>query len=88
MSSLSSAIHLQSLGLVKHFFATQIKTNMQQNLSVVTLLAPTLGYDVATQIVHEANNNNISLGQAAQKLGLYGCDEFDALLSEYFKKNN
>ena len=63
----------------------QIKTNMQQNLSVVTLLAPTLGYDVATQIVHEANNNNISLGQAAQKLGLYSCDEFDALLSEYFK---
>lgn len=63
----------------------QIKTNMQQNLSVVTLLAPTLGYDVATQIVHEANNNNTSLAQAAQKLGLYSCDEFDALLSEHLK---
>lgn len=61
----------------------QIKTNMQQNLSIITVLAPTLGYDVATQIVHEANNNNTSLAQAAQTLGLYSCEEFDALLTTH-----
>lgn len=61
----------------------QIKTNMQQNLSVVTLLAPTLGYDVATQIVHQAHNNNTSLAQAAQTLGLYSCEEFNAMLTAH-----
>lgn len=66
----------------------QINTNMQQNLSVVTLLAPTLGYDVATQIVHVANDNNLSLAQAAEKLNLYSISEFDELLSKYLQKKN
>lgn len=60
----------------------QIDSNMSQNLSVITILAPTLGYDVATKIVHEANNKNISLAHAAQLLGLYTSAEFEALLEE------
>ena len=61
---------------------------MQQNLSVVTLLAPTLGYDVATQIVHEANDNNLSLAQAAEKLNLYSTSEFEILISESLQHKN
>ncbi|GHE81830.1 class II fumarate hydratase [Thalassotalea profundi] len=67
---------------------TQINTNMQQNLSVVTLLAPTLGYDVATQIVHVANDNNLSLAQAAEKLNLYSITEFEVLLSQSLHNKN
>lgn len=60
----------------------QIKTNMSQNLSVITLLAPTLGYDVTAKIVHEANIQKVSLAQAAETLGLYTSAEFEALLNE------
>ena len=58
----------------------QIKTNMARNLSVITVLAPQLGYDVAAEIVHEAVQMNLSLGQAAECLGLYSCEEFEVLL--------
>ena len=63
----------------------QISINMKRNLSVITLLAPTLGYDVSAQIVHEAHSKNISLAQASQLLGLYTTKEFEALLSEKLK---
>ena len=61
---------------------TQIKTNMARNLSAITVLAPQLGYDVAAKIVHHAVQMNVSLGQAAEHLGLYSCAEFEALLQE------
>ncbi|XQW84527.1 class II fumarate hydratase [Thalassotalea piscium] len=67
---------------------TQINTNMKQNLSVITLLAPTLGYDVATDIVKKAHQSNISLAQAAQALGLYSLSEFEKLLSNFLHKKN
>jgi len=61
---------------------TQIKSNMARNLSAITVLAPLLGYDVAVKIVHEALQRNVSLGQAAEFLGLYSCADFEALLQE------
>jgi len=64
----------------------QINTNMTQNLSVITLLAPTLGYDVATQIVKEAHSKKVSLAQAAESLGLYTSAEFTALLDEQLQR--
>jgi fumarate hydratase class II len=63
----------------------QVSTNMTRNLSVITLLAPTLGYDVSTQIVHAANSKNISLAQAAELLGLYTSNEFETLLNDTLK---
>lgn len=60
----------------------QIKTNMTRNLSAITVLAPLLGYDVAAKIVHQALQMNLSLGQAAEHLGLYSCAEFEALLQD------
>jgi len=60
----------------------QIKRNMARNLSAITVLAPQLGYDVAAKIVHKAVQMNLSLGQAAERLGLYSCAEFEALLQD------
>jgi len=64
---------------------TQINKNMQRNLSAITILAPKLGYDVAAKIVHKADQMDISLGQAAEDLGLYSAADFDALLNNELK---
>jgi fumarate hydratase class II len=61
---------------------TQIKNNMARNLSAITVLAPQLGYDIAAKIVHQAVHMNLSLGEAAEHLGLYSRAEFDVLLQE------
>ncbi|XPF95015.1 class II fumarate hydratase [Colwellia sp. RE-S-Sl-9] len=61
---------------------SQIDINMEQNLSVITLLTPKLGYDISSKIVHKAHHNNISLGEAAESLSLYTADEFDVLLKQ------
>ena len=60
----------------------QIKNNMQNNLSAITLLTDKLGYDVAARIVNEAMTQDTSLAQAAESLGLYSEDKFTALLDE------
>ncbi|TKB44706.1 class II fumarate hydratase [Thalassotalea mangrovi] len=60
----------------------QMQRNMQQNLSVITLLAEQLGYDTATQIVRKAQQDNTSLAVAAKVLGLYSEAEFEQLIAE------
>ena len=59
-----------------------IQDNMSRNLSAITLLAPKLGYDLASKIVHEAYHQHISLSQAAENLGAYQSSEFESLLHE------
>ncbi len=61
---------------------TQIKSNMGRNLSVITLLAPQIGYDVAAKIVKQALRMDSSLAEAAEHLGLYSSTEFEVLLQE------
>jgi len=61
---------------------SQAKTNMRNNLSVITLLAPTIGYDVATQIARTADEENLSLAQAAESLKLYSREQIESLLDE------
>ena len=65
----------------------QIDSNMRNNLSVITLLAPTLGYDVAAQIAHTADQQNVSLALAAKFLGLYEQEEFEYLLQKQLNAN-
>lgn len=64
----------------------QIQTNMERNLSAITLLAPTLGYEVAANIAHQAHRMNVSLGEAAANLGVCGQKEFDTLLLQQLNK--
>ncbi|WP_444993840.1 class II fumarate hydratase [Aliikangiella sp. IMCC44359] len=65
---------------------TQIDANMRNNLSVITLLAPQLGYDVASKIVKQAAEKSISLATAAETLGLYSVAEFNQLLDEHLNR--
>jgi fumarate hydratase class II len=61
----------------------RIQANVQNNLSVITLLAPSIGYDVAAKIAQTAHKKQISLGGAAEALGLYSKREFESLLAEH-----
>lgn len=63
----------------------QINENMRKNLSVITLLTPVLGYEVAARIARTAETENISLGQAAEALALYSQRQFEALLQQQLK---
>lgn len=65
----------------------QIDSNMRNNLSVITLLAPTLGYDVAAQIAYTADQQNVSLVVAAESLGLYEQEKFESLLQKQLNAN-
>ncbi|MCL6417263.1 class II fumarate hydratase [Aestuariirhabdus sp. Z084] len=63
----------------------QVDVNMRNNLSVITLLAPKIGYDVASTIVHRADKNNETLAQAAEALHLFSQAEFKCLIDEQLK---
>jgi fumarate hydratase class II len=65
---------------------SQIEQHMADNLSVITLLAPQLGYDVASAIVHQAHQDNSSLAVAAEVLGYYTQVAFDALMRDVLDK--
>jgi len=65
----------------------QIDSNMRNNLSVITLLAPILGYDVAAQIAYKADQQNVSLTIAAESLGLYDQEKFESLLQKQLNAN-
>lgn len=61
----------------------RIQQNVKNNLAVITLLAPTIGYDVAAKIASTAHKKNISLCGAAEALGLYSKSEFDSMLQKH-----
>jgi fumarate hydratase class II len=50
------------------------------SLMLVTALSPVIGYDKASKIAHYALDNNLSLKDAALKLGYVTADEFDKII--------
>ena len=57
----------------------KIKKDLEQSLMLVTALAPSIGYEKATEIAQLAHNKNISLRDSAIKLGYISSAEFDIL---------
>ncbi len=53
---------------------------MKNSLMLVTALAPKIGYDNAAKVAHTAHHENLSLREAAVKLGFLSAEEFDALV--------
>ena len=64
----------------------QLAENLSRNLSSITTLGPKLGYELAAKIVHTAYSSDLSLGEAAEELGVYSCIEFEELLQKSFIK--
>ena len=55
----------------------RINTNLANSLMLVTALNPLIGYDKASQIAHYALDHDLSLKEAALKLGHVTATEFD-----------
>ncbi len=58
----------------------QIAQLMERSLMLVTALAPTIGYDKATEIAKTAHKNGTTLREEALRLGYVSEAEFDAVV--------
>jgi len=58
----------------------KIHEYVERSLMLVTALAPVIGYDKASQIAHDAMDNDLTLKAAALKLGFVTEDEFDRIV--------
>jgi fumarate hydratase class II len=58
----------------------KIKEYVDRSLMLVTALSPVIGYDKASKIAHYALDNDLTLKQAALKLGFVTGDEFDQVV--------
>lgn len=58
----------------------KISSHLNQSLMLATALSPEIGYDKAAQIVKKAYQDDITLKDAAIKLGLLTAERFDAIV--------
>jgi aspartate ammonia-lyase len=59
-----------------------LRSTVENSIGLVTALAPTLGYEAASQIAKLAQKNNLSVKQAGIELGLLTEESFEALLGD------
>src|SRR3990167_5523056 len=55
----------------------RIKSYVKNSLMLITALSPLIGYDKCAKIAHLAYKNNLTLKQAALRLGFVTAKEFD-----------
>ncbi|MBD3886497.1 class II fumarate hydratase [Phormidium tenue FACHB-886] len=58
----------------------QIDAFVERSLMLVTALSPIIGYDKASQVAHYALDHELTLKEAALKLGYISADEFDRVV--------
>jgi fumarate hydratase class II len=58
----------------------QIGTFVERSLMLVTALSPVIGYDKASQVAHYALDHDLTLREAALKLGAVSAAEFDRIV--------
>jgi fumarate hydratase class II len=58
----------------------QISNFVERSLMLVTALSPMIGYDKASQVAHYALDHDLTLKEAALKLGAVSAAEFDRIV--------
>jgi fumarate hydratase class II len=58
----------------------QISHFVERSLMLVTALSPVIGYDVASKVAHYALDNDLTLKEAALRLGTVSESEFDRIV--------
>jgi fumarate hydratase class II len=58
----------------------QIDYFLNRSLMLVTALSPVIGYDKASQVAHYAVNHDLTLKEAALKLGYIDAEKFDEIV--------
>jgi fumarate hydratase class II len=61
----------------------QIDGYVERSLMLVTALSPVIGYDKASKIAHFANDQDLTLKEAALKLGFISAEEFDRIVDPH-----
>jgi fumarate hydratase class II len=61
----------------------QIDYFVERSLMLVTALSPIIGYDKASQIAHYAIDHDLTLKEAALRLGFISADEFDRIVDPH-----
>jgi fumarate hydratase class II len=61
----------------------QIAWYVERSLMLVTALSPVIGYDKASKIAHYANDQDLTLKEAALKLGFISEEEFDRIVDPH-----
>ena len=59
---------------------TRVSKYVGESLMLVTALSPVIGYDKSSKIAHYALDNNLSLREAALKLGYVDGEQFDKIV--------
>jgi fumarate hydratase class II len=59
----------------------QINAFVERSLMLVTALSPIIGYDKASQVAHYALDHDLTLKEAALKLGYISADQFDTVVN-------
>jgi fumarate hydratase class II len=58
----------------------QIRHDVERSLMLVTALSPVIGYDEAARVAHHALEHDLTLREAALRLGVVSAEEFDRLV--------
>jgi len=58
----------------------QIRNFVERSLMLVTALSPVIGYDEASKVAHYALDHDLTLKEAALKLGAVSAEEFDRVV--------
>jgi fumarate hydratase class II len=58
----------------------QISNYVERSLMLVTALSPVIGYDQASKVAHYALDHDLTLKEAALKLGAVSAEEFDRVV--------
>jgi len=61
----------------------RIKAYLHRSLMLVTALSPVIGYDRAARIAHLAQDQGLTLKEAALQLGYISAEDFDRLIDPY-----
>ena len=61
----------------------KIERYLHESLMLVTSLSPVIGYDKASEIAHVAFENDMTLKDAALKLGHVSAEDFDQIVDPY-----
>ncbi|MCR9135263.1 MAG: class II fumarate hydratase [Alphaproteobacteria bacterium] len=59
---------------------SQIDDYVQRSLMLVTALSPAIGYDKASEVAHHALEHDLSLRDAALKLGYISAEDYDRIV--------
>ncbi len=58
----------------------QIESFVERSLMLVTALSPVIGYDKASEVAHHALDHDLSLRDAALKLGYVSAEDYDRIV--------